>query len=148
MKQINFNDVIGKTIKGFYCEEDYITHVYDDGTYSIMEFVFDSSEGYSVWENCWVDKYFDENMYVKAEHVTNVLWADYDGKIKPCDYVKGLFTLGIIRYDEEMVRELIHENKIRVKKHQKETFYALAKEFGITISKEQEEDIDKFIESL
>ena len=127
MKQINFNDVIGKTIKGFHCEEDYITHVYDDGTYSIMEFVFDSSEGYSVWENCWVDKYFDENMRVKAEYVTNVLWVDYD---------------------EEMVRELIHENKISVKKHQKESFYALAKEFGITISKEQEEDIDKFIESL
>ena len=145
MEQISIKDINGKTIKDCRFYEDYITILFEDNTFLHVDYDFDSDEGVGFWSNFWIDKCIDKNGYVLPEFATSYFWPGNQNSIVPEDKIRGPFEIGIIKCNYSDLMSKVEENYKRQLEWKRRSMIELASEFGIELTEEQKEQINKMV---
>ena len=144
MEQISFRKINGKTIKDCRFYEDYITILFDDNTFIHIDYDYDSDDGKGFWEDYWINLLTDDNDYVLPQYATGLFWPGHKCVI-PDNKVQGPFELGIIKCNENDLLSIVEENHKRQLEWRRRSMMELASEFGIELTEEQKEQINKMI---
>lgn len=145
MKQINKEEINGKTIKDSRFYEDYITILFNDDTFCHLYYDFDYDEGKGFWDDMNITDKIDENGNVLPSFMPSLFWFGYTKNIVPNDNIRGLYELGIIKCNEDELFRIINENNKRVRELRKKSFLDLAQEFGVELTEVQLGEMDKIL---
>ena len=145
MEQISFKDINGKTIKDCRFYEDYITLLFDDDTFIHIVYDFDSDEGVGYWDDYWINVYIDDTGYVLPQYATGMFWPGSHSNAVPNEKIRGPYELGVIKCNETDLLSIIEENHKRQLEWKRRSMMDLASEFGIELTDEQKEQINKMI---
>ena len=144
MEQIKLKNIKGKTIKDCRFYEDYITILFDDNTFIHITYDFDADDGTGFWDDMIITSKMDENGFVLPQYATAYFWPGYKC-VNPDNKVQGPFELGIINCNESDLMSIVEENHKRQLEWRRRSMIELANEFGIELTEEQKEQINKMV---
>ena len=144
MEQIKLKNIKGKTIKDCRFYEDYITILFEDNTFMHITYDFDSDEGKGFWDDMMITSKMDENGFVLPHFATSYFWPGHKCVI-PDNKIQGPFEMGIINCNESDLMSIVEENHKRQLEWRRRSMMELASEFGIELTEEQKEQINKMV---
>lgn len=144
MEQIKLKNIKGKTIKDCRFYEDYITILFEDDTFIHITYDFDADDGTGFWDDMIITSKMDENGFVLPQYATAYFWPGYKCVV-PDNKVQGPFELGIINCNESDLMSIVEENHKRQLEWRRRSMMELASEFGIELTEEQKEQINKMV---
>lgn len=144
MEQIKLKNIKGKTIKDCRFYEDYITILFEDNTFMHITYDFDEDDGKGFWDDMMITSIMDENGFILPHFATAYFWPGHKCVI-PDNKIQGAFEMGIINCNESDLMSIVEENHKRQLEWRRRSMMELASEFGIELTEEQKEQINKMI---
>lgn len=143
MKQIKKQEIFGKKIIGWWFDTDYITLEFDDNTFCFIGYDFDYESDEGAWYDVDIEHMIDEDGFIKDEFAPRYFVLDSDGEPEANGMLEGPSMLNIVRWNDNTIKKVLESDKKTKKTQEKSAFLSLAKEFGIELTLEQIEKLNK-----